>query len=414
MALEGTIKDFGLPDIFQLIGLQRKTGLLTLKHDKENVTVTFESGQVVMADSAAKRLEDRLGNVLVKQGKLSKEKLDEALQTQKATLQRLGHILTTGNYITPKDLKDALQVQVSQIVFRVFRWRDGEYHFAPTDSVDFDRDNFTPMSADFILMEGIRMVDEWPIIEKKIPSMDIVFRTVVDPSMIEVAGSSGGGVEDVLAGVSTETKRSAASSASKVRLTPEEERIYRKVDGTRTVQSIIDSTGGGEFEVCRILFDLLNRNIITPVGRGPARDASTIGMPAVAPSAAPGYVVAGLCILVALGGIFVRRDAPFAVTGLPPLLRGAHDLMLAAASHSRLERLDRAILAYHLVHGAAPATLEVLVGEGLVDRSYLHDPWARPYHYALTENGYLLSGVGDSGKPAPGTVVERTLPVEKR
>ena len=34
MALEGTIKDFGLPDIFQLIGLQRKTGLLTLKHDE--------------------------------------------------------------------------------------------------------------------------------------------------------------------------------------------------------------------------------------------------------------------------------------------------------------------------------------------------------------------------------------------
>ena len=413
MALEGPIKDFGLPDIFQLIGLQRKTGLLTLKHDKENVTVTFESGQVVMADSAAKRLEDRLGNVLVKQGKLTKEKLDEALQTQKATLQRLGHILTTGNYITPKDLKDALQVQVSQIVFRVFRWRDGEYHFEPNETVDFDRDNFTPMSADFILMEGIRMVDEWPIIEKKIPSMDIVFRTVVDPSMIEVAGGSGGGAEEGL-GMAAEPKRSAASSASKVRLTPEEERIYRKVDGARTVQGIIDSTGGGEFEVCRILFDLLNRNIITPVGRGPARDASAIGMPAVAPSATPGYLVAGLCVLLALGGIFVRRESPFAVTGLPPLLRGAYDLMLASASHSRVERLDSAILAHHLVHGSAPPTLEVLVGEGLVDRSYLHDPWARPYHYALTESGYLLSGVDDSGKTAPGTVVERFLPVEKR
>jgi Domain of unknown function (DUF4388) len=412
MALEGTIKDFGLPDIFQLIGLQRKTGLLTLKHEKENVTVTFESGQVVMADSMAKRLEDRLGNVLVKQGKLSKERLDEALQTQKATLQRLGHILTTGNYITPKDLKDALQVQVSQIVFRVFRWRDGEYHFEPSDTVDFDRDNFIPMSADFILMEGIRMVDEWPIIEKKIPSMDIVFRTVVDPSLIEVAGSSGG-VEDVLAGIA-EPKRSAASSASKIRLTAEEERIYRKVDGTRTVQSVIDSTGAGEFEVCRILFDLLNRNIITPVGRGPTRDASMIGVSAAAPSAAPGFVVAGLCVLLALGGIFVRRETPFAVMGLPPLLTGSYDLMLDSASHSRLERLDRAILAYHLVHGTAPPTLEVLVGEGLADRSYLHDPWARPYHYALTENGYLLSGVDDSGKAAAGTVVERFLPVEKR
>ena len=54
------------------------------------------------------------------------------------------------------------------------------------------------------------------------------------------------------------------------------------------------------------------------------------------------------------------------------------------------------------------------MGEGLVDRSYLHDPWARPYHYALTESGYLLSGVDDSGKTAPGTIVERSLPVEKR
>src|SRR6185295_12031319 len=194
-----------LPDIFQLIGLQRKTGLLTLKNEKETVTVTFENGMVVMADSSQKRLEDRLGSVLVKQAKLTRERLDEALATQKATLQRMGHILTTGNYITEQDLKDALQVQVSQIVFKVFRWRDGEYHFAPTDSVDYDRENFNPMSADFILMEGIRMVDEWPIIEKKIPSMDIVLRPVVDPSMIEIGDADGGGgIDEVL------SKRGAA------------------------------------------------------------------------------------------------------------------------------------------------------------------------------------------------------------
>ncbi len=178
MALEGTIKDFGLPDIFQLIGLQRKTGILTLNNEKDNVTVTFESGMVVMADQTSKRLEDRLGNVLVKQGKLSKDRLDEALQTQRATLQRLGHVLVAQNYITAKDLKDAIQVQISQTVFKVFRWRDGEYHFAPADTVEWDRDSFSPLSADYILMEGIRMVDEWPIIEKKIPSLDIVFRPV--------------------------------------------------------------------------------------------------------------------------------------------------------------------------------------------------------------------------------------------
>ncbi|MFQ5768578.1 MAG: DUF4388 domain-containing protein, partial [Acidobacteriota bacterium] len=42
MALEGTLRDFSLADIFQLIGLQRKTGLLTLKGPDDTVTIPFE------------------------------------------------------------------------------------------------------------------------------------------------------------------------------------------------------------------------------------------------------------------------------------------------------------------------------------------------------------------------------------
>src|SRR5512139_353958 len=253
MALEGTIRDFGLPDIFQLIGLQRKTGLLTLTNEKddESVTITFEGGMVVMADSTARRLEDRLGNVLVKQGKITRERLEEALSVQKQTLQRLGHILASASAITTKDLRDALQVQISQIVFRVFRWRDGRYQFTPAENVDYDRENFAPMSTDFILMEGIRMVDEWPIIEKKIPSFDIVFRPVVDPGLIDVG--AGGGPD-----ASGAERRSPSSATGRIRLAADEERVFRRVDGVRTVQAIIDSTGIGEFEACRILFDFLN------------------------------------------------------------------------------------------------------------------------------------------------------------
>jgi uncharacterized protein DUF4388 len=400
MALEGTIKDFGLPDIFQLIGLQRKTGLLTLRHAQDQVTVYFENGMVVNADSASKRLEDRLGNVLVKQGKLSKDRLEEALATQKQTLQRLGHVLITQSYITPKDLKDAITVQISQIVFKVFRWRDGEYHFAPSDTIDYDRENFNPMSADFILMEGIRMVDEWPIIEKKIPSMDIVFKPAVDPNSIEV----GGGAEEE----GSERKRSAASSSNKIRLTPEEERIFRKVDGTQTVQGIIDSVGMSEFDTCRMLFDLLNRNLITTVGRGAAKQAEAVPDETAA-SATPGYVLAVAAILLAVVGVYATRATPFAVSGQPPLLKSTEDLLLQAVSRTRLERLDRAVLASDYMKGKEPRTLEEVVNQSLVDRSYLRDPWARPYHYALTQDGYLLSGVDDAGKRV-GAVIERVLP----
>jgi hypothetical protein len=402
MALEGTIKDFGLPDIFQLIGLQRKTGILTLTNEKDNetVTVTFENGMVVMADSTARRLEDRLGNVLVKQGKISRGRLDEALGVQKQTLQRLGHILATSSAITPKDLKDALQVQVSQIVFRVFRWRDGNYQFSPADSVDYDRENFNPMSADFILMEGIRMVDEWPIIEKKIPSFDIVFRPVVDPSMIQV-----GATEPDESG-SGDIKRGTPAASGKIRLSPDENRVFRKVDGVRTVQAIIDATGAAEFDVCRTLFDFLNRNLITAEGRGAtpvlhdARDRRQA-------SALPGYAVAGLVVLLAAGGLAAQATSPFAITGRPPVVEQGWGLLRDSLTWSRLARLDQAIRAWQGTYGALPQTLEDLVQAGLVDRSYLWDPARRPYHYELSGTGYLLSAVDDAGQSRPELMLDR-------
>jgi hypothetical protein len=400
MALEGTIKDFGLPDIFQLIGLQRKTGHLTLANEKdgETVTVTFENGMVVMADSSARRLEDRLGNVLVKQGKLSRVRLEEALEVQQQTLQRLGHILSSGSVITGKDLREALQVQVSQIVFRVFRWRDGRYQFTPADGVDFDRENFAPMSADFILMEGIRMVDEWPIIEKKIPSFDIVFRPVVDPSLIEVGEL---GPDD-----SGEVRRGAPAASGRIRLTPEEDRVFRRVDGVRTVQAIIDATGTGEFEVCRTLFDFLNRNLIAPEGRGETRALEEVAGEGRA-SSMPGYAVAALVALLAAGGLVARLGSPFFVTGRGPVVEESWHLLVAGETWSRLSRLDRAIQAWRATYGSLPQTLQKLVEAGLVDRTYLYDPARRPIHYEISADGYLLSAVDDGGRSRPDALLDR-------
>jgi hypothetical protein len=400
MALEGTIRDFGLPDIFQLIGLQRKTGILTLTNDKdqETVTVTFENGMVVMADSSVRRLEDRLGNVLVKQGKVSRERLEDALSVQKQTLQRLGHILASGSAITTRDLRDALSVQVSQIVFRVFRWRDGRYHFAPADTVDYDRENFVPMSADFILMEGIRMVDEWPIIEKKIPTFDIVFRPVVDPSLIQVgaeAGPDASGAE----------RRAPGTATGRIRLAADEERVFRKVDGVRTVQAIIDATGAGEFEVCRTLFDFLNRNLIAPAGRGttPAEEEAAAGVA----SPVPGYAVATLVVALALAGLAVQHGAPFAVTGLPGVLHGSYTGVRDGVMRSRLARVERAIEAWRATYGSPPQTLDELVKASLVDLSCLHDPWGRPFLYQPSASGYLLSASDERGASRPDATIDR-------
>ena len=106
MALEGLFAtSFG--DIFQLIGLQRKTGVLTLRTKDDTVTVTFLDGKVVGADSLSQRLENRLGHVLIKSGLLTQDQLNRALEIQKETLQRLGFILTHYGILSPDSLKHA-------------------------------------------------------------------------------------------------------------------------------------------------------------------------------------------------------------------------------------------------------------------------------------------------------------------
>ncbi len=52
MALKGTLKDFGIADILQLIGQQQKTGVLMLTQRGDTVAVTFKDGSAVIGSVA--------------------------------------------------------------------------------------------------------------------------------------------------------------------------------------------------------------------------------------------------------------------------------------------------------------------------------------------------------------------------
>src|SRR5438128_6238500 len=238
MALEGTLRDFSLADIFQLIGLQRKTGVLTLRTKDDTVTVTFLDGKVVGADSLNHRLENRLGHVLIKSGLLQQDQLNRALEIQKETLQRLGFILTHYGIISAESLKHAIQLQILQIVYRLFRWKDGDYHFSQETTIEYDRDNVVPITAESILMEGARMIDEWPIIEKRIRSYDMVFRKKMTDQEIVVVGAEEADEVDFDADSPSTRRRKAGSD--RIRISEDDKSIYDLVDGTMTVGDIVE------------------------------------------------------------------------------------------------------------------------------------------------------------------------------
>lgn len=402
MALEGTLRDFSLADIFQLIGLQRKTGVLTLRGKDDNVTVTFLDGKVVGADSASHRLETRLGHVLIKSGMLAQDQLARALEIQKETLQRLGFILTHYGIISNDSLKQALQLQILQIVYRLFRWKDGDYHFSQETTIEYDRDNVVPISAESILMEGARMIDEWPIIEKRIRSSDMVFRKKASGAEIVVVG--GEDIDEVdFEPAGAPAKKKKAAGSDKIRISEEEKAVFDLLDGKRTVAEIIEMSRLSEFDTSKALYELLTRDLIDEV-RGAAAPAAAVGQAPVdelevAETPVPLPLVLFLAVL-AIASIVTSFKNPLNSLhpiGTNPVRASAPVEAIKAISIERVHTLGEAIEKYNVVNGHLPSRLQDLVPY-YVPASLLTDPWGNPYKYLQQPSRYLVIGFASDGK----------------
>src|SRR5256885_1818353 len=393
MALEGTLRDFSLADIFQLIGLQRKTGVLTLRGKDDNVTVTFLDGKVVGADSASHRLETRLGHVLIKSGMLTQEQLARALEIQKETLQRLGFILTHYQIISNDSLKQALQLPILQIVYRLFRWKDGDYQFSQETTIEYDRENVVPISAESILMEGARMIDEWPIIEKRIRSGNMVFRRKASGAEIVVVG--GEDVDEVDFDSGSPAKKKKLTGADKIRISEEEKQVFDLLDGKRTVGDIIEMSRLSEFDTSKSLYELLTRDLIEEVRTAAPTPSAEAQAPVdeleVAETPVPLPLVLFLAVL-AIALIITSYKNP--LNSLRPIgtTRASAPIeTVKAISIERIHALGNAIEQYNVVNGHLPARLQDLT-PFYVSPSLLADPWGNPYKYLQQPSRYLVIG----------------------
>lgn len=403
MALEGTLKDFSLADIFQLIGLQRKTGVLTLRSNDDTVTVTFLDGKVVGADSLSHRLENRLGHVLIRSELLTQDQLNRALEIQKETLQRLGFILVHYGIISVEALKQAIQAQILQIIFRLFRWKDGDYHFSQETTIEYDRDYVVPVSAESILMEGARMIDEWPIIEKRIRSYDMVFRKKMTDQEIVVVGTTEEADEIDFDAMAAPVRRRKPSGSDKIRISREEKAIYDMVDGTMRVRDVLEMSKLSEFDTAKALYELLTRDLIEEVRGSAAADVlaqlTPLGEDEVAETPVPLPLVAVLALVAILSVATSFRNPLNSLRPLGSQQRSSSVTEIRKAiSIKRIEEIGEAVEAYNLVNGHLPARLLDLVPVYL-SSALLHDPWGHAYKYLPQPQRYLVIGFTPDEKP---------------
>ena len=413
MALEGTLRDFSLADILQLISLQHKTGLLTVRGPADTVTLGFLDGMLVLAESTAQRLDTRLGTVLVKTRRLTAEGLARALEMQAQTLQRLGFILLKNGFCSAQDLRDGLDIQIKRIAYGLFRWTDGDYVFEQTEQVDYDTESTTPIAVERLLMEGARMIDEWPIVEKVVWSLDLVYQRVPVAQPV-IPAEAEDAVEDVED--STLARRAREKRLDPIRVSRAEWSVYELVDGSRTVAEINELAFLSEFDGCKACFDLVSRELIeesTPRPEELPQEALVADVPAPARPARRPFDLAllaglGVAVLALLAFNFQSRN-PLNLLTLPlrpvPLVDG----FKKSLSLLRLRRVAEGVDAYTLLFGRLPETVEGLVASHILAPRDLRDPWGATYRYIVQNEKFYLVGFDSHGQTDPDLLFSRTL-----
>jgi hypothetical protein len=395
VGLEGTLKVFSLTEIFQMLGLQRKTGILSVEGEDDAITISFLGGAVVAAESAAHRLDNRLGNLLLRAGYLTDEQLARVLATQRETRQRLGFLLVREGYVEPTELREALRLQISRIVYSAFRWPDGRFHFTQEGTVDYDADHMAPVSTETVLMEAAQIVDEWPILEKKVGELTTVYRRAPGVEGLNLVANQKNTPEGTLS-----VSRSEAET-------------WRWIDGRRSVGDIMERAFLSDFEVMKGTVDLLSRHLIE-IGRVEEEEPVPAPEPVAAAAAPRSGRALGLWAVLAILAVlstFVMPRNPANLFFRPAgEIRETADL-LKAISLNRAVSVERAVRIYYDASGRYPRALEDLVVAGILEEDELRDPYDRFYRYILRaeEGKFGLYGRNARGQIDLDLSLERSL-----
>lgn len=387
MALKGTIKDFGVADIFQLIGQQAKTGILVLNNDVDEVRVYFRGGSVVRAEKASRPEQMLLGNFMVRAQVISPGQLDHALKEQRRTRKRIGAILVELNFTDQRTITEFATLQMTETIHTLFEWTQGTYEFESVDVAE-SPEGVEPIRAETVVMNGIRMTDEWPGIRERIPSYGWnVERMRPVPPPKAAPKSDEFDFSDFEEGL--------GGGSSFDEIGPYERRVYELIEGGRTVQALIDLSRLGEFETCRAISVLMGSGYVRVIKppdptEDRAQQRKKGGVSAAHVFASIGRVVVSALLVVIAGLLIAQVGAAPAGAAVDGSLRYSPTIVHRHVSASQLRVLRRALEVYRLQTGRYPESLDQMVQAGIVRPQDIRFPYERSYFYELEDGEPII------------------------
>ena len=229
--LRGTLARLALPDLLHDLQATGATGILSLTAGGARKALYFKGGRVVFA--ASNLPSDRLGEVLLREGKITPDQNETSVRAL-AQGRRQGRVLVEMGALSPDELWWAVQTQVREIVFSVFQWDGGQFHFE--ESVLPEKEKITvDLDVTSLVLEGVRRMDPGGALRNRLPDGYLV---------VERGETPAPGM-----------------------LHPWEEHVLSLVDGEKSVVELCHESEVGEGQTQKALYAFLCTGIVRGRGR---------------------------------------------------------------------------------------------------------------------------------------------------
>jgi hypothetical protein len=160
------VRERGMPDEGQLVRgqsdapmllarmfAQSATGRVVFRKGDVEKVVFFDQGRPVFAASNAPG--DRMGELLVREGKITAAQYERCQQHASSSGRRMGEILVDFGYLKRRELLPAVRRHVEDLLYSLFGWEEGAYRLHVDAAPSAERIRLSRHPAALIL-EGIR------------------------------------------------------------------------------------------------------------------------------------------------------------------------------------------------------------------------------------------------------------------
>jgi tetratricopeptide (TPR) repeat protein len=167
-----------LGDKLRSLADSRRSGVLMATSGAVSKGVFFRGGHVVFASSTVEA--DKLGENLIRLGRISRREFGVAIQAAQGHSRRLGQTLVAAGVLTDEELAVLVAHQVRKIVISLFTWTEGETRFhEATDAIPADL--ALDLSTHRLLLEGARIFPDVSRLERALPAASQALKVAAHP-----------------------------------------------------------------------------------------------------------------------------------------------------------------------------------------------------------------------------------------